>query len=256
MHLELSVHPWSQCHNSSWAHPLLPEVSLLFLCFPFLTLVVVVADMRGNFKSTALCYYLLLDWNLVVLVHKFHGGKKKVLTLEASPVRTSILAVAADGLHLGITDLCLWPRKNEWSTLALGPTARWASYRQLVDWLHKGTLLSPGSLRVTVCFSSYVFLQRDAKLWPWLQNFQTSVCFLKAQVLQLLITPRLTDIPGFSCYQPNSLEDDKNENQCQLQPFFTSYEGEPRTLVANQASTLLIQNFSCKGASILHLRST
>lgn len=66
----------------------------------------------------------------------------------------------------------------------------------------------------------------------------------------------LTDIPGFSCYQPNSLKDDKNENQCQLQPFFTSYEGEPKTLVANQASTLLLQNFSCKGASILHLRST
>lgn len=30
-----------------------------------------------------------------------------MLTLEASPERTSLLGVAADGLHLGITNLCL-----------------------------------------------------------------------------------------------------------------------------------------------------
>lgn len=162
---------------------------------------------------------------------------------------------------------CWWPSfghnwfvslatKHEWSTLTMGPTACWVCYRLLVDWLHMGTLLSPGSLRVTVCFSSYVLLQQDTKLWPWLQNFQTDVCFLNIYVLQVLITPPLTDIPGFSYYQPNSLEDNKNKNQCQLQSFFTSYEGEPRNLVPNQASTLLLQNFSCKGASILHRGST
>lgn len=38
----------------------------------------------------------------------FMMGGKKVLTLEASLVRTSLFGVADDGLHLGITDLCLW----------------------------------------------------------------------------------------------------------------------------------------------------
>lgn len=33
-----------------------------------------------------------------------------MLTLEASLVRTSLFGVADDGLHLGITDLCLWPQ--------------------------------------------------------------------------------------------------------------------------------------------------
>lgn len=240
-----------QCLSS----PIASRSFLTPLCFPFLTLVVVVANMRENSKNTALCYYLLHDWNLV-LVHKLHDGGKK-----------SVDSGGKSGENFPVWCGCWWPSfghnwfvslatKHEWSTLTMGPTACWVCYRLLVDWLHMGTLLSPGSLRVTVCFSSYVLLQQDTKLWPWLQNFQTDVCFLNIYVLQVLITPPLTDIPGFSCYQPNSLEDNKNKNQCQLQSFFTSYEGEPRNLVPNQASTLLLQNFSWKGASILHRGST
>lgn len=70
--------------------------------------------------------------------------------------------------------------------------------------------------------------------------------FPKRTRFQLLITPPLSDIPGFSCYQPNLLKDDKNKNQCQLQPFFTSYEGEPRNLVPNQLQLFCFKTFLAK----------